>query len=280
MSTIGSDSAFSRTKPCSETHLRPVGGREWKHTKKGERYKEWFIYTKELAKGGFGVVYIGHRQFERENHEIPQCKEETIIFKDMQVNDREKGRVDREIEVHKTLGNSCENIVKPISRKVFKATSQYVIAMEYCSGGDLERYSRDNQKLWSEVEAKNIIRSVVYGLKHLEKFRYFHRDIKPNNVFIAIEASRLIFKLGDFGLAAKMDECNTIKAGTPSYMAPEIDGIRRYDCKVDIWSLGKVLKFILMNERSKSNETSIESSSKYEIQYHRIQYLFYYLYFI
>ena len=40
MSTIGSDSAFSRTKPCSETHLRPVGGGpggEWKQTKKGER---------------------------------------------------------------------------------------------------------------------------------------------------------------------------------------------------------------------------------------------------
>ena len=269
MSTIGSDSAFSRTKPCSETHLRPVGGREWKHTKKGERYKEWFIYTKELAKGGFGVVYIGHRQFERENHEIPQCKEETIIFKDMQVNDREKGRVDREIEVHKTLGNSCENIVKPISRKVFKATSQYVIAMEYCSGGDLERYSRDNQKLWSEVEAKNIIRSVVYGLKHLEKFRYFHRDIKPNNVFIAIEASRLIFKLGDFGLAAKMNERNTIGAGTPSYMAPEIDGIREYDCKVDIWSLGKLLQFIL-----------IGSSSKYAIQYIGTRYIFHKLSFL
>ena len=265
MSTIGSDSAFSRTKPSScKNHLRPVGGEEWKHTKKGERYKERFWFTKELAKGGFGVVYIGHRQFQRENHEIPQCKEETIIFKDMQVNDREKGRVDREIEVHKTLGNSCENIVKPISRKVFKATSQYVIAMEYCSGGDLARYSRDNQKLWSEVEAKNIIRSVVYGLKHLEKFGYFHRDIKPNNVFIAIEATRLIFKLGDFGLAAKIDECNTIIAGTREYMAPEIDGKRKYDCKVDMWSLGKVLKFIL-----------IESSSKYEIQY-----LFYYLYLI
>merc|ERR1712018_995136 len=140
MSTIGSDSAFSRTKPCTETHLIQVGGVKWKHTKKGERYKEWFCFTKELARGGFSVVYIGHRQILRENHEIPKCKEETITFKDMQVIDSEKGRVDREMEVHKTLGNSCENIVKPISRKVFKATSQYVIAMEYCSGGDLEKY--------------------------------------------------------------------------------------------------------------------------------------------
>ena len=274
MSTIGSDSAFSRTKPCSETHLRPVGGEAWKKPKNGERYKEWFCFTKELAKGGFGVVYIGHRQYQRENHDEKQCREEKIIFKDMQVNDRDKGRVEREIEVHKKLGNSCENIVKPISKKVFKATSQYVIAMEYCSGGDLEKYSRDNKKLWSEVEAKNIIRSVVSGLKHLKEFGYFHRDIKPKNVFIAIENSRLIFKLGDFGLAAKIDECNTIEAGTRSYMAPEIDGFRKYDCKVDIWSLGKVLNELI------GNDTSTESSSKYAIQFIGTRYIFHKLSFL
>ena len=269
MSTIGSDSAFSRTKLCNVEHLRTVGGRDWEHIK-NERYKVSFCFTKVLAKGGFGVVYLGHRQYERENHEIKiQCKEENIAFKDMQVNDSEKGRVEREIEVHKRLGNSCENIVKPISKKVFKATSQYVIAMEYCSGGDLEKYSIDNKKLWSEVEAKNIIRSVVSGLKHLKEFGYFHRDIKPKNVFIAIENSRLIFKLGDFGLAAKIDECNTIEAGTRSYMAPEIDGTRKYDCKVDIWSLGKVLQFIL-----------IGSSSKYAIQYIGTRYIFHKLSFL
>ena len=268
MSTIGSDSAFSRAKPCFEKHLRTVGGGEWKKTRNGERYKECFCFTRELAKGGFGLVYIGHRQFERENKEI-QCKEETIIFKDMTVNDREKDRAFREMEVHKTLRDDCENIVRPISRKVFKNNSQYLIAMEYCSGGDLARYSRDNEKIWSEVEARNIIRSVVSGLKHLKKFGYFHRDIKPSNIFIAIEASRLIFKLGDFGLAAKISERNIVKAGTPSYMAPEINGIREYDCKVDIWSLGKVLKNILTG-----NDTSTESSPKYAMQYYMTQFIF------
>ena len=96
MSTIGSDLAFSRAKPCYENHLRTLGGKEWKETKNGERYKEKFCFTKELAKGGFGLVYIGHRQFEKENGEIT-CKEEEIIFKEMTVNDREKNRAEREI---------------------------------------------------------------------------------------------------------------------------------------------------------------------------------------
>ena len=261
MSTIGSDSAFSRAKPCSEKHLRTVGGEESKKTKRGEKYKECYCLTKELGKGGFSVVYIGHRQIQKEDKTL-HCKDETIVFKEMTVKEKEKDRADREIEVHKTLKDECENIVKPISRKVFKSTSLYMIAMEYCSGGDLLKYSKNYQKGWSEIEAKNIMRSVVSGLKHLKRFEYFHRDVKPSNVFVAIEAStsRPIFKLADFGLAAKTTETNTVKAGTPTYMAPEMKGGREYDCKVDIWSLGIMMKDIL-----EGNPPFLKSSSKYVI---------------
>jgi polo-like kinase 1 len=51
-------------------------------------------------------------------------------------------------------------------------------------------------------------------------------------------------KIGDFGLAAKLDftgEKRKTVCGTPNYIAPEILDGKGHTYEVDIWSLGAIL---------------------------------------
>ena len=56
-------------------------------------------------------------------------------------------------------------------------------------------------------------------------------------------------KLADFGISKILsDEMLTTNCGTPIYMAPEIWRGESYSEKVDIWSIGIVMYYLLSGE--------------------------------
>ena len=73
-----------------------------------------------------------------------------------------------------------------------------------------------------------------------------HRDVKPQNIFVDRFGS---FKLGDFGIARKMEGMTggLSQKGTYGYIAPEVSHSLRYDKRADIYSVGLVL-YQQMNE--------------------------------
>lgn len=74
-----------------------------------------------------------------------------------------------------------------------------------------------------------------------------HTDIKPDNILLD---SLMRVKVCDFGTAVKYGSENTagLLYGTRFYMAPEIENMEEYDFKIDIWSLGCCLFFMLTGE--------------------------------
>ena len=98
------------------------------------------------------------------------------------------------------------------------------------------------QESFSEERVQSIIFQVIKALTYMHEQNLLHRDLKSENVMVADseEGEDIFIKLIDFGFAkmAKKGENLTEQLGTPYYIAPEIIANKKYDFKVDIWSLG------------------------------------------
>ena len=79
-----------------------------------------------------------------------------------------------------------------------------------------------------------------------------HRDLKPDNIFLALDSvSKEQIKVLDFGIAREAEgdvtQTSPLTAtgdvlGTPSYMAPEqVFGEKDIDTRADVWSFGVLL---------------------------------------
>ncbi len=99
----------------------------------------------------------------------------------------------------------------------------------------------------SEEKAEKIGKDICRALSACEKKSILHRDIKPQNIFVAPDGT---YKLGDFGIAKVVEQTTSgTKTGTYQYMAPEVYNNEPYGPKADIYSLGLVLYWLLNNRR-------------------------------
>lgn len=96
------------------------------------------------------------------------------------------------------------------------------------------------EKNFAEKEVLKLGMDLCEGLQACWKKGVIHRDIKPANIFISEFGD---YKLGDFGISKQLEHTmsGSTRAGTESYMAPEVFYGKRYDGTVDLYSLGVVM---------------------------------------
>jgi eukaryotic-like serine/threonine-protein kinase len=130
------------------------------------------------------------------------------------------------------------------------------LVMEYCSGGTLAAHLRGRPL--PGAAAAGTIRAIAGAVAYAHGEGVIHRDLKPGNVLLAVNAQRsndsqtAIPKVADFGLAkCKVDVGGNLTAtretlGTPCYMAPELTtGARDADARTDVYGLGAILYELL-----------------------------------
>jgi len=118
----------------------------------------------------------------------------------------------------------------------------YIVA-EMLEGEELGNYLERLGKL-PVVEAVHIVRQVCRALGAAHAHGIVHRDVKPENVFLAGPSATV--KVLDFGISKVAENSDGLTKtgtvmGTPDYMAPEQARGDRVDARADIYAVGAIL---------------------------------------
>lgn len=98
----------------------------------------------------------------------------------------------------------------------------------------------------TEDTLKALIRQLLSALLYCHRLGVIHRDIKLQNVMLSRNGDINSLKLIDFGLSAHSYQKTAMSQamGTAMYLAPEVI-FGEYDEKVDIWSVGVLVYYML-----------------------------------
>jgi tRNA A-37 threonylcarbamoyl transferase component Bud32 len=121
---------------------------------------------------------------------------------------------------------------------------QTFLSMEYVDGEDLASVLRRFGR-FSQERALEIARQMCAGLAAAHERGVVHRDFKPANVMLD-SAGKV--RIADFGLAGLAGE--SLRAGTPTYMAPEQLAGGEVTARSDIYAVGLVLYEIFTGQRA------------------------------
>ncbi|KAI8853680.1 kinase-like domain-containing protein [Chytridium lagenaria] len=114
------------------------------------------------------------------------------------------------------------------------------IIIEYLPLGSLHDYYTHTPKL-SVFDRLSLAADIARGMMYLHQFKVLHRDLKSLNVLVQRDGARkLRGKITDFGLAEKHSGTTSV-AGTPAWMAPELQGDKKLLFATDVYSFGVVL---------------------------------------
>ena len=204
-----------------------------------------------LGKGSFGSVFLAR---ERTNKLLFAVK---IISLTNKENSKNYNRWTQEAAIHSNLNHP--NIIQ--FKKFIQTAKTTCIVLEHARGGDFKTYLEslraEAQTLdtarrppFSETDLSTLIGAVLQGVQYLHEKNIVHRDIKPANLLFSTVAGDLArIKIADFGLSVQfhgMDIQNlSANAGTLAFMAPEMFGGEKYSKKIDIYSIGMLMYYVI-----------------------------------
>lgn len=221
-----------------------------------------------VAEGGFGVVYRAHHEAFRAPVALKCLKVPGTMSQRAQAEFLERFR--EEAEVMFRLSASIPAVVRPLHVDVISApTGAFVpfMALEWLDGETLDVIvARRNAEGRPPLTLKKLVRMLAPIARALERAHNFpsadgtvsiaHRDLKPDNIFLATINGEEIAKLLDFGIAKvrstaeqiagriSQQELGNVSAFTPGYAAPEQWQPRRFGQTgpwTDVWGLALVV---------------------------------------
>jgi serine/threonine protein kinase len=207
----------------------------------GRLLAESYEVTRVLGEGGMGRVYEArHRRLTGKRFAVK------LLHPDLARQPDVVTRFQREAEAASAI--SHPNVVGVHDVNVTDDGQPYIVA-ELLSGEELGMYL-DRVGTLVPADAVRIVRQICKALQAAHDKGVVHRDVKPENVFLTGDVTRLdttLVKVLDFGIskvASAGGESLTktgMVMGTPDYMAPEQARGDRVDARADVYAVGAIL---------------------------------------
>jgi serine/threonine-protein kinase len=187
-----------------------------------------------IGRGGMGEVYEARHAESGERAAVKVLRRDALGSRERVT------RFLRESEVAAQL--DVPNVVKLLEVGRTRGEVPY-LAMELLEGVDLAQQLRESGRMRPEQVA-DLVAQVGAALDAARAAGIVHRDIKPQNLFLARHGDDSLWKVLDFGISKLVHSSGTLTkdhvVGTPGYMAPEQARGGDVDHRTDLYALGVV----------------------------------------
>eukprot|EP00736_Rhodelphis_marinus_P002988 Rmarinus@m.9650 len=155
-------------------------------------------------------------------------------------------RLDREIQALTMLNHP--NVVRIHS--VLEDDNFIFIVMELCGGGSLFEHRNADSQPFTPEQARYYYTQLLDGLSYCHEHGVCHRDLRMDNLLLDNEGTLKISDFGHAGIFQKgWDFFSTSMVGSLYHLSPEqILGQAYHGEKVDVWSLGVLLYYMLTGQ--------------------------------
>ena len=213
------------------------------------------VKVSTLGQGGFGIVYLEENVITKEKYAIKKFKPKVKV-------------TERMVKIFKREADILERLEHPNIVKVFEnyyKDEKLNVVMEYCAGGDLQKYIDKRGECLNIEEATSIMLTLLDVLDYIhnvpieqkdftgnirKSYGIVHRDIKPQNVLFTADGT---VKLTDFGLAKAFDLAGASGMTSPDQWAGTMQFISRRQVRnyryskpdVDVFSVTALYYYLL-----------------------------------
>ena len=156
----------------------------------------------------------------------------------------------------------CDSARLPRVEATYEMPNEFVVVCDYVPGENLEQLVAARGHL-GKKDALQIVAQLCEAVGALHARGIIHRDISPTNVIVAADGAHLI----DLGIARFRVEGatrDTTQLGTYGFASPEQYGFAQTDARSDVYSLGRMLGYLLTGvapAESEKYEAALEDDS-------------------
>ena len=206
----------------------------------GQILADRYRVVRLIGEGGMGQVYEAQHVNINKRFALKLLRPEIVS------NAEAVARFRQEAWASSSIGH--ENIIE-IEDFATLPTGAVYLAMEFLDGQPLsERMRPGDDPALTFGEKLDVMLQVSSGLAAAHDKGIVHRDMKPENIFLAQKYGRPLVKILDFGIAKvsgaegnrSLTRTGTI-FGTPHYMSPEQALGKPLDHRADIYSVGVIM---------------------------------------
>lgn len=209
-----------------------------------------YVLDRAIGEGGMGAVYLARQ---RSTNRLRALK---VLNAAVVADERSRERFSREAMAASLI--ESEHVVEVIAAGIDEDLGGVPwLAMELLEGEELtDHVLRQPDRRLPHPHVRVVLEQVFHAIAAAHGAGVVHRDIKPQNVFLA--RSRLVgvpfvVKVLDFGIAKIVSETapqsRTTSLGTPGWMAPEQVERGLATPAADVWALGLLSFFVITGTR-------------------------------